>query len=152
MIMSDSKYTVTFKTAQAGHKYINDDNELEGSAMGHMWYELQENNEQVRSFGFQPKDSDSLNWQLRGPGEVKTDDITKYQEYLTPITIQITQQQYEELIKFGENSSLFGFNPVVYDGKNHNCVSYVFKALNLIGYNPTNIDPSHSTKHQAELA
>ena len=139
--MSDSKYTVTFKTAQAGHKYINDNNELEGSAMGHMWYELQENNGQVRSFGFQPKDDpnnkeDDLNLSLRGPGEVKTDDITKYQEYLTPITIQITQQQYEKLIKFGKNANLFGFHTAIYDGLNHNCVSYVFKALNLIGYNP----------------
>ena len=54
--MSENKYTVTLKTAGMRSRYINESDEIKHSAMGHMWYELQQNNGDINSFGFQPVD------------------------------------------------------------------------------------------------
>ena len=137
--MIDNKYTVTFKTSRAGDKYINDDGELEESDAGHMWYVLRKNDQEMYSFGFQPEKG--VNILLIDKGEIKTTDEARYLEYLPPITIQINQQQYEILKKFGDNTNgakALGFDPTYYNGLYHNCVQYVFRALYLIGYNPEN--------------
>lgn len=100
--MSENKYTVTLKTAGMRSRYINESDEIKHSAMGHMWYELQQNNGKINSFGFQPlddsnDDTDDLDLLFRGPGKVKDTDRASYLEHLPPITIQISQQQYETL-------------------------------------------------------
>lgn len=105
-----------------------------------MWYVLQRNDEKPESFGFEPIDKRELDIYFRGLGHITAQDEGKYLEYEPPITIQLTQQQYEILKDFGtkEGALRLGFNPYLYDGLNNNCVQYVFKALHLIGYNPNN--------------
>ena len=145
--MSDAKYTVTFRMAHKGDVYDNPhDNLPEGTSFaGHLWYVLHRNGKMVRSAGFAPKES-----KPRYIGKITPLDEESYINSPASLTIQINKQQFELLNKFGDssggelgyNARAMGFDTTLYDGARNNCVSYVFKALELIGYPIGNFDPS----------
>ena len=95
----DNKYSVTFKMVTSLTKYTQD-GKTDYSTAGHIWYVLQKNNEQPQSFGFT---------QLDLPSGDKTGKITDEDDLIYEgadkagvITIQINQQQYENLLRFGD--------------------------------------------------
>ena len=140
-MMSSDKYTVTFRGAERKYRYVEKDGEVRESKGGHLWYVLHKNGEQVLSAGFH-----SVEGEMFGAGEITNKDEEIYQQSIPPITIQINQQQFDILNKFGSrenhgaNAKSMGFDTRFYNVATHNCVSYVFKALHLIGYNPQDIN------------
>ncbi|QIM62448.1 hypothetical protein A1D29_03545 [Pasteurellaceae bacterium Orientalotternb1] len=140
--MSENKYTVTFRMAERGAAYDkpNDGKKAEESIGGHLWYVLYQNGEKVRSAGYQ-----SVGGKPYGSGKITEYDEESYINSSASITIQLNQQQFETLYEFGDtegiNAKAMGFDPKTYDVAIHSCVGYVFKALNLIGYNPRDINP-----------
>ena len=142
------KYTVTFKAAQKNTWYHNIDTGISGaSAAGHMWYSVKKNDEKAQSFGFSRKDGHTGLWDVPGNRTSGDDDSYKDKDQngnpagkIYTITIQINQDQYDKLVKFGKGM-LGQFDFDTYNVFNNSCVSFVFKALNLIGYNPTDKDP-----------
>ena len=140
--MSSDKYTVTFRGAERKYRYV-EDGEVRESKGGHLWYVLHKNGEQVLSAGFH-----SVEGEMFGAGEITNEDERIYQQSIPPITIQINQQQFDKLKEFGDpgkdkkgaNAKSMGFDTRFYNVATHNCVSYVFKALHLIGYNPQDIN------------
>ncbi|QIM62445.1 hypothetical protein A1D29_03530 [Pasteurellaceae bacterium Orientalotternb1] len=142
--MLDNKYTVTFRLAIAGDNYKTSTGDKNDSVAGHLWYVLHKNGQQILSSGFQ-----SLNHKPFDEGAVTNHDEKNYisSHPESSITIQISQEQYETLIKFGDNNGTnaksMGFSTDEYDVLTHNCVHYVFHALKLIGYkssNPINLN------------
>jgi len=133
--------------AHKGDVYDNPhDNLPEGTSFaGHLWYVLHRNGKMVRSAGFAPKES-----KPRYIGKITPLDEESYINSPASLTIQINKQQFELLNKFGDssggelgyNARAMGFDTTLYDGARNNCVSYVFKALELIGYPIGNFDPS----------
>ena len=141
-MMSSDKYTVTFRGAERKYRYV-EKGEVRESKGGHLWYVLHKNGEQVLSAGFH-----SVKGEMFGAGEITNKDEEIYQQSIAPITIQINQQQFDKLKEFGDpgkdkkgaNAKSMGFDTRFYNVATHNCVSYVFKALHLIGYNPQDIN------------
>ena len=140
--MSDTKYTVTFRMAKWGDIY-DDPNDRKGaitSSGGHLWYALYEDGKFLSSAGFQ-----SVEGKPFGSGKITDRDEVSYINSPYSISIQLNQQQFEVLSKFGEdsgkNAETMGFDAKNYNVASNSCVSYVFKALNLIGYNPKDINP-----------
>ncbi len=141
-MMSSDKYTVTFRGAERKYRYV-EKGEVRESKGGHLWYVLHKNGEQVLSAGFH-----SVEGEMFGAGEITNKDEEIYQQSIPPITIQINQQQFDKLREFGDpgkdkkgaNAKSMGFDTRFYNVATHNCVSYVFKALHLIGYNPQDIN------------
>ena len=139
---SSDKYTVTFRGAERKYRYV-EDGEVRESKGGHLWYVLHKNGEQVLSAGFH-----SVEGEMFGAGEITNEDERIYQQSIPPITIQSNQQQFDKLKEFGDpgkdkkgaNAKSMGFDTRFYNVATHNCVSYVFKALHLIGYNPQDIN------------
>ena len=137
--MSDTKYTVTFRMARMGDTYDNPDDKKPShkSIAGHVWYELHQNGEFVRSAGFQSRYDE-----ISGDGKITPSDKRSYINSPTSVTIQINEQQFNTLNRFGEpgdngegaNAKAMGFDTSKYNGLDNNCVTYVAKALELIGY------------------
>ena len=141
----DNKYTVTFKMVRAGAPYWKDKEKgiTDTSAAGHLWYSLQKNNGAPSSFGFQSENR--AHWGLWDKGLPTREDDENYFKPDDSITIQINETQYNKLIAFGENPANDGFEPSNYYGLWHNCVQYVFKALELIGYNSHGVENDLTT-------
>ena len=135
--MLENKYTVTFRMAQMSDNYHNEKGQDKPSAAGHVWYVLRKNGEIVRSAGFHSKYE-----QVTGDGEITNKDEERYTNSQTSITIQINQQQFDILNRFGDHkkyngttkAQIMGFDTSKYNGLDNNCVTYVAKALELIGY------------------
>ena len=136
--MGTDKYTVTFKLAKWRAKYWQMNNngvkEIEHSRAGHMWYSLRKNTDEPISIGFHAK-----NRQAVDSGEIKDSDDRDYIEIADSITIQINQEQYNKLLMLGKQNDNPYFDAPWYNVVSHNCVTFLFKALNLIGYNPSDI-------------
>ena len=148
--MIDNKYVVTFNVADRGTPY-NTDEERGTSQIGHMWYLLQKNDSEKHSFGFTRKNNSSEYQQgdsqedgsFTQPGEItKKDDIGYNPAGVSSISIQINETQYNALLKFGKEEEPFHqyeyYDNATYNVFLHNCVTFVFKALNIIGYNQSN--------------
>ena len=134
MVDMANKYSVTFKAVAAQTPYI--ENGASGTSQGgHIWYVLSKNGE-TNSFGFSQYDYDN------SKGYVTDKDNDIYQgKPDKQITIQINQEQYDKLLAFGEKKLGNVFNYDKYSPISNSCVSFVFKALNLIGYNPNDKKP-----------
>ena len=134
MVDMTNKYSVTFKAVAAQTPYI--EGAKHGTSQGgHIWYVLSKNGE-TNSFGFSQDDKEN------SKGHVTGEDDSIYQG--TPdkqITIQINQEQYDKLLAFGKQELGNVFNYDKYSPISNSCVSFVFKALNLIGYNPNDKKP-----------
>lgn len=127
-------YTITVKIAANGTVYHDTDT----SITGHMWYSLS-NGSSTSSFGFAPLENGSP----IGDGWVyDTDDANYGSTYYTG-TIVIDKWQYDRLMNFGDKDNLdghpFDFSSY-YNGLTNSCIDYTWKALNIIGLNPSNFD------------
>lgn len=133
----EGKYTVTYKVAPIGTRYIymekkneHEAGEQHDSVGGHMWYVLNDGNGNRESYGFE-----SVHDEMYGEGKITTNDDDAYQRTSTEITISLTKEQYENLSKFSNDPKTGGFDDTSYRLLNNSCVDFVFKSLNVIGYN-----------------
>ncbi|MBS9444423.1 serine protease, partial [Photorhabdus heterorhabditis] len=137
----EKKYTVTYKVAPQGAKYVYqaDKNEhkagdVHSSTGGHMWYVLSDGNGNEQSYGFESRYD-----QMRGPGRITPLDNAAYQQTSYETTIPLTEVQYNMLSDFSQNpqSGKFGFkfDDTRYNLFTNSCVDFVFSSLKVIGYN-----------------
>ena len=127
-------YTITVKIAANGTIYHDSDTSL----TGHMWYSIS-NGSSTESYGFAPaKDSMPL-WE----GTIKRDDDANYGSTYYTGTIVIDYNQYVKLQNFGIiknlDGNIFDFSSF-YIGTSNSCIDYTWKALNIIGMNPSDFE------------
>lgn len=143
-----SRYTLTIYTAAPGTPLKSTPNEP--SAAGHMWFAITERKadgaDKEKSYGFGPNEHG-----MSGPGHVATTDGDEYIDPYYARTIEITKQQYEKLLDFG-NTALKGedkYFSLYYNGASNSCIDFTNSALRFAGLNPirskalrpTNPDP-----------
>src|SRR4030067_2071500 len=75
------------------------------SLTGHMWYSITAANGDTFSYGF-AHDPDHESWPL-APGFVYPDDSQHYEDKYYTRTIEISQDQYDELMAFGEHPTVY---------------------------------------------
>ena len=151
--MTTEKHAVTFKFVKTGTVYtrVDKDKTPETSRAGHTWFVLHKTGTKDLDYGFASKDEwnpKTERYELvtdsdgNALGKITTDDSERYDNSdLTSITIQLNQTQYQTLKAFGEGKITDAFDYKKYDPIDNSCVSFIFKALNLIGYNPENVIP-----------
>ncbi|MDD4855919.1 MAG: calcium-binding protein [Sulfuricurvum sp.] len=139
-------YTITVKIAANGTIYHEDGT----STTGHMWYSLS-NGSSTESYGFAPAKDGMPLWE----GTIKTTDDANYGSTYYTGTIVINQWQYEQLIAFGNKNNLdgnqFDFSSY-YNGLTNSCIDYTWKALSLIGMNPSDFEGQLWPTHNADNA
>ncbi|ACZ12026.1 calcium-binding protein [Sulfurospirillum deleyianum] len=127
-------YTITVKISDRGTIYHEDGT----SATGHMWYSISDGTS-TESHGFAPAKDGMPLWE----GEIKPDDDENYGSTYYTGTIVIDYNQYIKLQQFGNFENLNG-NPFdfssFYNGLTNSCIDYVWKALNIIGMNPSDFE------------
>ncbi|MBD2814656.1 S8 family serine peptidase [Xenorhabdus sp. Flor] len=134
----EKKYTVTYKVAPMGAKYVyqedkgkNKAGDVHSSAAGHMWYSINDGNGNERSYGFESRYGEP--W---GEGRVTPFDNAAYQETSYEVTIVLNEDQYNKLSRFSENpKEVGGFRDKEYSLHSNSCVDFVFFSLTSIGYN-----------------
>jgi hypothetical protein len=136
-------YTLTIKIAAKDTTYVNQDPQNPGSHLsptGHMWYSISDGSSSY-DFGFAPEEENVF--PFLGPGEVKRDDSAAYQTTYYTGTIVINEQQYITLNSFGFNPDgpAYGFS-LYYEGGANDCINFVWKVLELGGFNPGASDGS----------
>ncbi|PIE72427.1 MAG: hypothetical protein CSA19_02240, partial [Deltaproteobacteria bacterium] len=128
-------YTLTVKIAASGTIYLDQSKENpvpDPSDYGHMWYTIS-NGTSHNDYGFAPE----THGKSGGPGAIKDDDSKAYQDEYYTGTIVITAQQYNKLKSFGKNPDKAPYNfSKNYKGLSHNCIDFVWKALEISGFNP----------------
>ncbi|WAF87783.1 hypothetical protein NRL37_10140 [Metapseudomonas otitidis] len=113
---------------------------LEGggkSQTGHMWYELDDGHGNKNSFGFAP--APGHEGKPIAPGKIYYNDSNHYQEKYYSRTIEITDEQYYQLMTFGKYPSEYDFIPN-YHGATNSCIDFVWKALEVAGINPSGFE------------
>jgi hypothetical protein len=108
----------------SGTRYFDrKSNEMKGSLLGHMWFEITDDEGNTYSFGFAPKE-EWEGWPL-APGQVYDNDNSKYNFDGSPgdfmVTIDISQSQFNDLLGFGLNPKEYGFKPT-YNGLTNCCI------------------------------
>ena len=138
----ERKYTVTYKVAPIGTTYIYQEDkgghkkgEPHASSGGHMWYVLSDGVGNTESYGLE-----SVKGVMFGEGRITHNDDAAYLRTATEITLSLTEKQYNRLREFSENPSVghpdYGsFDDKTYNLLNNSCVDFVYKSLNVIGYN-----------------
>jgi len=109
---------LTINIAEAGTTKINGDK----SPAGHMWYTLIDSNENPTDYGYGPE------------GRIENDSNTYLGRYYSR-TVWISQEQYDAMKNFGEKPETYGFSKNDYKLVNNSCVDFVWKALELGGFN-----------------
>ncbi|WGL95797.1 hypothetical protein [Arsenophonus nasoniae] len=146
----DKKYTVTYKVAPMGAKYIyqTDKNghkagEIHSSSGGHMWYVLSDGKGEELSYGFESSLGEPF-----GEGQLTNNDNAAYQQTSYEVTIALSQAQYYKLKDFSVKPESGGFDPTKYSVHANSCVDFVYYSLNSIGYNGKrfegNLFPNHN--------
>lgn len=120
---------VTIYVAPRGGRKSNG----ETSGAGHVWYRIDDGNGNQEYYGF--AQNPDFPHQTGVPGEVYHDDDERYVDIEYTRTIEITQQQYDELKEFGDNPYGFGFG-TDYDIVNNNCMDFTLTALERAGLVP----------------
>lgn len=104
----------------------------------HMWYSLTDNTGKTDEFGFGPFAHAVGIEHMFGPGTLAANGLDSTY-YLGPSayskTVEITQDQYNHMLAFGNNPSGYGFD-LFYDGLENSCIDFVWKALEVGGLNP----------------
>ncbi len=128
-------YKLTVKIADSGTLYINQDPENPGShysTTGHIWYTISDGIS-LYDFGFAPQKSGVP----VGPGVIKKDDSKAYQSTYYTGTKIITAQQYKALKSFGNDPTASPYNfSLDYRGGLNDCINFVWRALEVGGFNP----------------
>ncbi|MDA8486898.1 hypothetical protein NNO07_27920, partial [Pseudomonas resinovorans] len=163
--MSDTKrYTVTYKVAAAGSKYVYQEDanghkagDSHLSSGGHVWYSLS-NGGEGQSYGFSSRDEEPF-----GPGSLTLHDDAAYQETLYEVTLAVSQERYEKLIDFSKDPARYGFDQGTYNLLTNSCVDFAYASLKVLGYNEddfqgdllpsSNVDNLHTLfmKHGANI-
>ncbi|MDR6095956.1 XVIPCD domain-containing protein [Stenotrophomonas sp. SORGH_AS_0321] len=123
------RYTVSIYVAAPGTPIEG----AEPSAAGHVYYETSDGINSS-SYGFAP----IAHGVVTGPGEVKRDDVQKYENPFYTRTMEISKAQYEKLIEFGEDPNGYGFSKE-YHGAFNSCIDFTWGALNHAGLHRTNL-------------
>lgn len=130
------KYTVTYKVAEGGTQYIYQEDkgkykegEPHKSFAGHMWYVLEDGQEEPISRGFESENEKSFD-----KGHLADKDDAAYQDVAYQVKLELTADQYNKLKAFSKDPSLGGFDKNRYNVLTNNCVDFVFKSLSVIGY------------------
>ncbi|PQQ27128.1 S8 family serine peptidase [Photorhabdus hindustanensis] len=150
-------YTVTYKVAPMGAKYIyqadkgkHKAGDVHSSFGGHMWYVLNDGNGNEKSYGFE-----SAYDQMLGEGQITQFDNAAYQETSYETTVELTEFQYNRLKAFSEDPSLVGFDEKHYNVAKNSCVDFVFASLKAIGYNEKGskgeLFPNHNPMHLRDM-
>ncbi|AWK40593.1 S8 family serine peptidase [Photorhabdus laumondii] len=153
----EKKYTVTYKVAPMGAKYVyqEDKNEhkagdVHSSAGGHMWYVLNDGSGSEISYGFESRYDEP--W---GEGRVTNNDNAAYQQTSYETTVELTEFQYNRLKAFSEGPSLVGFDAKHYNVAKNSCVDFVFASLKAVGYNEKGFEgelfPNHNPMHLRDM-
>ncbi|MEK9498391.1 S8 family serine peptidase [Photorhabdus sp. P32] len=132
----EKKYTVTYKVAPMGAKYIyqadkgeHKAGDVHSSSGGHMWYVLNDGDGNKKSFGFESKHD-----QMSGEGKITNFDNAAYQQTSYEVTVSLTEDQYNKLSKFSEKPKPEEFDDKRYRLLTNSCVDFVFASLKVIGY------------------
>lgn len=134
----EKKYTVTYKIAPMGAKYVyqadkgdHKAGDVHSSSGGHMWYVINDVNGNEKSYGFE-----SVHDKPWGEGRVTRFDNAAYQQTSHEVTVALTEVQYNKLVEFSENpKKIGGFRDKEYSLHSNSCVDFVFFSLTSIGYN-----------------
>jgi len=132
--MQDDYYALTIHIAEEGTPLLDPSDQTPTgkiSSAGHMWYSIQKNGdpEQTRSFGFIPKKEGMPVWQ----GKVTEQDNKTYYKPLFAQTMEITKEQYDNLMDFGRNGVGTEHFRSLYDIASKSCVDFVWAALRRAG-------------------
>ncbi|MDH4609349.1 hypothetical protein E8F12_12435 [Pseudomonas sp. BN102] len=134
--MDGKRYTVTYKVAAVGSRYIYQENsnghkvgDEHSSSGGHMWYSLSDGVNK-KSFGFS-----SEREEIFGPGRVTPYDDKGYQQTVYEVTLDLSKEQYDILLSFSNSPKAFGFNGDEYHLLKNSCVDFAYSSLKAIGYN-----------------
>ncbi|UFH49387.1 hypothetical protein [Pseudomonas sp. KNUC1026] len=130
---------MTFKVAEAGspYQYQADKGDHKAgdvveSSGGHMWYSLEDGVDEPQSYGFASKLGSPF-----GEGAVTNNDDRAYSQTTYEMDIELTEEQFTTLTNFSISPKEYGFNSDEYNVLSNSCVDFVFKALHILGYNPT---------------
>jgi len=77
----------------------------EKPSVGHVWYQIEKGGK-TYSFGFAPITSGSP----LGPGKIYSNDTQEYTQTKYSRTINISNEQFNDLLSFGTDPSAFGFD------------------------------------------
>lgn len=146
----DKKYTVTYKVAPMGAKYIHQADkgkhkvgDVDSSFGGHMWYVLSDGKGEEKSYGFESSLGEPF-----GEGKLTNNDNVAYQQTSYEVTVALTEAQYNKLKNFSETPASGGFDDTKYSVHSNSCVDFVYYSLNSIGYNGQrfegNLFPNHN--------
>jgi len=132
-------YTLTINIADRGTELLLGKDKGDTSSVGHMWYEIAGGAEDG-SYGFAP----AIHGESSGPGHIYENDSDNYATRYYQATIVISEDQYNTLVKFGNQDNLgdgkqFDFN-TDYKGLKNSCIDYTWKALNEVGINPKDFE------------
>ena len=136
---------LTIKIIDLGTSYTNPETgRVSPSLTGHIWWELTDDNGNVTSYGFSPKDG--YEGMPLAPGSVKYNDNLTYDFNPAKGDYQrefyITKNQLEQLKEFGNNpfdKEKFNFSSK-YNGISNSCIDFTYKALEIIGFVPKGYD------------
>ena len=131
---------LVIKIVDRGTNYTNQKNgEIHPSKTGHMWWELHDNNGNVKSYGFAP--APGYEGKPSAPGFRYEDDNLAYEfnskqgDYQREF--EITDDQFIKLKEFGTNpfADKFKFSST-YNGLQNSCINFTYKALDIIDFVP----------------
>lgn len=116
--------SVTVKTVSVGTRYV-ENGQTKISFSGHVWIELNDGNGNTTSTGYSPEG-------------VRNTDANRYVDITSQKTVEVSEEQYNKIMKFIEDSEAgkTGFGPDDYDLLNNSCVDYAWAALEEGGLNP----------------
>ena len=117
-------FSITIKIAEAGTALASGGNSL----VGHTWFVLNSVEFGPTSFGFAP----AVHGEAFGQGKVYTSDDVEYQTTSYSRTIELTDKQYREVLKFAMESLDEGTYGD-YNGLRNSCIDFVYTALRQLG-------------------
>lgn len=125
-------YTTTIYAALPGTPLIDKFGKSIGtSAAGHMWYDVQDGQGNINSYGFAPKEHGAAS----GPGKGYDSDTDMYQNPRFSRTIEVSAEQYAKLKAFGEAATKeeWRYFKGEYQGLTNSCVDFTWSALKHAG-------------------
>ncbi|WP_260844215.1 XVIPCD domain-containing protein [Stenotrophomonas rhizophila] len=81
-----------------------------------------------RSYGFAP----ARHGASSGPGAVTYEDVVEYQDPYYARTMEISKEQFDRIVSFGEDAAAHGFK-MEYSGLSNSCIDFTWGALNHAG-------------------
>lgn len=125
----DDRYIVSIYVAAPGTPL-----RAGGTSMaGHVYYTVSDG-KTSHSLGFAPEEHGARS----GPGKVYTNDADQYQKPFYRRDMEISREQYDKLLTFGNAPAKHGFE-MNYNGASNSCIDFTWGALNHAGLHRQNI-------------